>query len=444
MSVNYIKITSGEMQQAAGLERLYCIYCKDGREYTGKLIALDRKGLTLLTDDGSESSFLWSKVSLAEQLDHVPPDVPDAEVQAWRKQQQKDLNAGDVFTLLSLCRPLFDRLAVYECPRRLKDILSIRSRRQLKNYFFMDRSEMDICLEQLDALLRLSRQPEDQRIIARTFIFFLGKDFATALRELLPRVLNGETDCFLPTICLYSDMGDGVAAFFWAMRYFDRLLRTPEEMDATARLRWTQKHFENSPYWWAYLRQAVAFDYFERVLEHIELLYRSAPNLAVRSLAYLFSLKNDKYRGELLYRESQSFEQPLPLETLRTFYTSLSYHIFVKDWNSFFYRYYLRAEQIIHDKHYCSYEDGMEMTGYIYEYVSQRDCYCRVLGLDLISYFLHLDNDPSTNEIRRKCHKEMGSLQSVRHELPVRIRFRSDREITAMRKSYQISSSILD
>jgi len=440
MSTNFIK---DEMIQAAGLNQNYCIYCVDGRECTGKLTALSCDGLTVSNDGNSIIDICWEDVVVAKQLTRVGTAVPDSEIQAWRKQQQRELNAGEVFSLLPLCKYLFSDLASYECPRQLKDILSIKNKSQLKNYFFINRAEMALCLEQMDSLLRLSKHSAEQCAAARSFVFLLGKDFATALRELLPHVLNGDVDFFLPTICLYSDMGDGAATFFWAMRYYDKILRTPNDERVATQLLWTKQHFDDSPYWWAYLRQAVAFDYFEWVLNHIELLYSSAPNLAIRSLAYLFSLKNDRYKSEFLYRESYASGQLLSLEILRTFYTSLSYNVSVKDWNSFFYRYYLRVEKIISEGLYHSYEDGMEMKGYVYEYVSQRECYCRVVGLDLITYFLHLDNDPSTNEIRKQCRKEMGTLQTVRQELPVRIRFRSDREIMAIRKSYQVSSSIL-
>lgn len=451
-----VLFTAQEMIQAAGLNLRYRVYRTDGREYTGELVRLGREGLTLLTDSGEELDLRWEDVSGADQFRPDPAGVPDGEFQAWRKQQQRDLNAGEGFGLLPLCQPVLRALDAYECPQPLKGVLSIRERAQRKRFFFHDRGEMARCLEQLEDLLRLYRPPEGQSIALRAFIRLLGKDYAGALGELLPHMLNREVRYFLPAIGLYSDMGDGAATFFWAMELFGLLLGDPEgqglgrllaqagpgAVDVPGGPVWTQC-LEQSAYWWAYLRLAVAFDYYEKVLEHIELLYAFAPNLAIRSLAYLFSLKNDGYKSELLYRESRSFGQKLSLERLRTFYPSLSYHITMKDWGSFFYRYYLRMNEILKEGLFRSYEDGVEMAGYVYEYVNQRDCYCRVLGLDLISYFLHFDNDPVTNEIRRQCRREMGTLQPVRQEQPIRVCFRSSREILSTHKSYQISSAIL-
>ena len=73
--------------------------------------------------------------------------------------------------------------------------------------------------------------------------------------------------------------------------------------------------------------------------------------------------------------------------------------------------------------------------------------YCKVLGIDLLSYFMHFDNCTiedanNTKSIRNKLKKEICSMTAVEDELPVCIEFCRSGGIDS-KKNYAITRAEL-
>ena len=233
----------------------------------------------------------------------------------------------------------------------------------------------------------------------------------------------------MPLVCYYQDMADGAGAFYWAGIYYEDL----------------NMIYANEGLWWNYLLQTVTFDYYDGIIYQLLDLYDNRPQLAIESLAFLFFAKTDYYKGDLLYRESRK-NPVMSKPQFRVYLNSLKYGSMYGEHYSYYARYDRWVSAILDNDMYTNYTTDSGLYGFIYDYVPGQG-YCKVLGLDLLSYFMHFDDcnvtdANNTKSIRTKLQREICSMSPVEDELPVCVEFcRSG--IVNSKRSYAVSRAEL-
>lgn len=432
-----MEYTQKEYLALAGIGKTWIFYCENGSQMRGIMSGISDERITCRVD-GQEKSLNWGEIDLIRA--ELPPVLEDpSDFKQWIKQidcMVKGPAFRQIFNLSYCYRALFDRLGAYDTYPVLQDILRAKTQKMRRRLYIRDTWELQICLRELDRVLVLEHASREERAAARSLVYLIAKEYISALNELLPDAVSSDPAAnriLLPLACFYHEIRDSAGAFFWLMRCFAQ---------EAAPVR------EDSPLWWGYLQYAVIHNYFPQVWEQIQRLYQSNVSLALRSMAFLFLQQGNRCKGELLYTASCHPSPCMSMGTLQSFYSALTHNAAAEEYSSRFYRYYLQANQILRDGSYRPYEKDEHLQGYVCDFVDMRG-FCLVLGLDLMTYFLHFDDGSSANDnftpaIRKKLRQEINASHFIYEETPVRVSFTRSRMTGPEKRFYSITYAALD
>ena len=381
--------------------------CKNGKKIEGVISSISDIELRLFVGKDNSIQLFWDDVLILTAPDDLTEKNSKEAYQWWKQQQNIALKSR--FSLTTCYRALFDKIAKLSTNVMMTSLFSAANPKKL---LLLNSSECEKCLQLEGHIAHQLKISPIENIASKSLIYLASKEYAVGLDELLDEISCSEDDDrLLPHICFYQDMADGAGAFYWASSYFDD----------------RKKIFENN-LWWNYLLQTVSFEYYDEVIPQLLHIYDISPRFALQSLSFLFFARNDFYKGSLLFNESQKLNS-ISKEQYNIYLYSLHYGRMYGEHYSYYAR-YRRWVSLILDEEidlYQSYNCDTGLNGFVYDYVPSQG-YCKVVGLDLLSYFLHFDNcnvmdANNTKSIRSKLQKEICSMSSIEDELPVCIEF---------------------
>ena len=335
-----------EFLKAAGVGQDWRIHFRDvlddyeGTRYLSvRIESISFDGFSCIMPDGALKSVRWDDIFSAEsemgQPDLTSKRTPCME---WYHEQNRLLSMSRI-SLASVFRMPFDKMAADSyCPsgaRNLYGILSASRTKELRNQYFINEQEM---LERLDSLRQLDAWRNSdfrEQIAAVALLRVVGKNYVTALNELIEKAVLNNKDAVLPLACLFHDIKDKASCFYWLQKHFSGVIRDNLWNDA---LVWGGK---SRFVWWNYLRLAVAFDYYPEVQKQLlSLMDMDYHDFALKSMAFLFCERRERYKAEIAYNLALECPKSVTRDTLESLFATLDYSVTLKDWDSYFYRNY--------------------------------------------------------------------------------------------------------
>lgn len=401
-------LTKMDVLQSAMIGCNVMVDLKNNSKISGKLKSLSDEFLEI-EDVTAIIKLCWKDVLILNIPNKLEERNSREAYSWWKKQHNFAINYG--YSLGNCYRNIFDKIAENTTNVFLATIFKTYNTKKLITIDYKEENEF---LKIVDAILKRLNTSCNERNAARALIYLAAKDYAKGLDELIQAISNSEDPKrLLPLICYYQDMSDGAGAFYWASSYYENSILVFEEQDGL---------------WWNYLLQVVSFDYYDDIVNQLLDIYEISPLFAVKSLGFLFFARNDMYKGTMMIEESTK-ENIITKEQFYTYLGLLQYGKLYGEHYSYYARYCKWISLILSDEEplYKSFEQDVGIYGFIYDFVP-RQGYCKVLGIDLLSYFMHFDNCTiedanNTKSIRNKLQKEICSMSSVEDELPVCIEF---------------------
>lgn len=402
-------LTKMEVLQSARVGCTVVADCKNGDKLQGILKGVSEEYIELLLEKEQNTRLRWEEILVVSISDDFWEEPKEQEAYQWWKKQY-NYASNSRFSLGVSYRELFDQIAELSGDPIMASLYKITNSKKL---YMIDQKDEKRFQKSLDTYLKRMKVTDNEVSAARALIYLAAKDYSTGLKELVEIISDSEDPKkILPLICYYQDMSDGAGAFYWAGTCYD----DQNMID------------QNEGLWWNYLLQAVTFDYYDEVTYQLLDLYDSRPRLALESLAFLFFAKTDYYKGTLMYREARK-DSPMSKAQFRMYLSSLQYGKMYGEHYSYYARYKKWVSVILDEDYdiYRTYNTDDGLCGFIYDYVPGQG-YCKVVGLDLLSYFLHFDDcnvtdANNTKSIRAKLQREVCSMSPVEDELPVCIEF---------------------
>lgn len=403
-------LTKVDILQSAMIDCIISVDCKNGKKIEGVIKSVSDIALELLIEKETIIRLLWDEILILT----VPDDLTEKnskEAYQWWKQQQ-NIASKTKFSLTTCYRSLYDKIAQLSTNVQM---LALFSAVNPKKILMLDSAESEKCMQLAGYLANQLKVSPIENLAIKSLIYLASKEYAVGIDRLIEDIsYSDDPHRLLPLICFYQDMSDSAGAFYWASSYFEDINIVTEN--------------EKNNLWWNYLLQAVTFEYYDELIPQLLHIYDISPKFALESLAFLFFARNDFYKGSLLYKEFKK-QNVISKEQYNVHLYSLHYGRMYGEHYSYYARYKRWVSFILDEETYLyqSYDFDTGLNGFVYDYVPSQG-YCKVVGLDLLSYFLHFDNcnimdANNTKSIRSKLQKEICSMSSIEDELPVCIEF---------------------
>ena len=162
--------------------------------------------------------------------------------------------------------------------------------------------------------------------------------------------------------------------------------------------------------WWFYLRLVNKYSYYENVIELLKKKSNTSPQIAIQSLAYLLLANNNiGIASQLL---ENMYEKIQPDEAKQVI--DMNSHYLTSDYDNNYHRYIKCLDTIIEGNKIYQYEDDESITGYIYEYVPDRE-FGFIIGFDLLSYFFRKESIISES-LNKDIKNNICAMLSVSEE----------------------------
>ena len=400
-------LTKVDILQSAMIDCIIVVDCKNGKKIEGVIKSVSDTTLKLLVEKENVISLLWDEILVLTISDDLTEKNSKESYQWWKQQQ--NIASKTKFSLTTCYRSLYDKIAQLSTNVLMSALFSAVNPKRI---LMLDSAESEKCLHLAGHLANQLKVSPIENVAIKSLIYLASKEYAVGIDRLIDDISCSEDDHrLLPLICFYQDMSDSAGAFYWASSYFDEV----------------NIIIENN-LWWNYLLQAVTFEYYDELIPQLLHIYDVSPKFAFQSLSFLFFARNDFYKGSLLYKESQK-PNGISKEQYNVHLYSLQYGRMYGEHYSYYARYRRWVSLILDEETdlYQSYDLDTGLNGFVYDYVPSQG-YCKVVGLDLLSYFLYFDNcnvmdANNTKSIRSKLQKEICSMSSIEDELPVCIEF---------------------
>lgn len=421
--------------------------------FEGTLLAVDAEHLQIMFQGGRRTIPISNilAVEFAENVSQASQELLDA----FKKEHQIGNRSRADFQVRY--RELFDRLLLLNPSATLTSVLAATSKRKLLALSEGERCE---CREELSRLFNSLAQhdiavTEEDRAAAAAYVNYAACSMPEGFTELLFFALQNSPSAssyYLPLACFLDSLNDGAGSLFWQTQYYNQTIRdmNPPEMSTADKDAWFQ-----------YLETAVVMDYLPDVSKQLEILYEKDPAFALESLIYLLLCRNHRSIAGIAYglwaelRSGLDMTTPNSLcksavtrERFLSFFPYLSESFFRHDHYSYYYRYQKSVQLILarlkdkaresgipgDDIAWCAKalrlclqeEDSGDSYGIIYDFVPHRG-FCRVLGFDFLSYFLHFDEADvkgnNSESLKKIVMARMCSAIPVEEETPVPIVF---------------------
>ena len=214
-------------------------------------------------------------------------------------------------------------------------------------------------------------------------------------------------DVALVMTCLFTQMKNHMEALFWLERYY--LL----ERNSTT-------NWDNI--WWFYLKMISKYSSYEKIECLLKNMAEISSRTAIESLSYLLLANNSvNIATQLLDRVDEYLTHDEAIELIER---NCSFLISDQDNN---YHRFVRCIDNILDKGLISeYDDSEDITGYIFDYVPDRE-FGFALGFDLIVYFFRKESIHSNN-VNKHIKDNICSMLSVNEEDLVSVTFKRSLE----------------
>ena len=400
-------LTKVDILQAAMIDCNITVDCKNGNKIDGIIKGLSDIAIEIENEQGKKSALSWNDILVISTSDDLTEKNSKDAYQWWKQQQ--NIAVKTRFSLTTCYRSVFDNISRLSSNILISTLFSATNPKKL---LLLDSSERKKGLQLANHLANQLKASQIEKIAMTALINLAAKEYATGLDQLIDDIAYLDDEHrLLPLICFYQDMSDSAGAFYWASSYFDNI-----------------KLITANDLWWNYLLQAVSFEYYDELIPQLLHLYDVLPKFAIQSLSFLFFARNDFYKGSILYKESKN-KDIISKEQYNVYLYSLHYGRMYGEHYSYYARYKRWVSLILDDDIdlYQSYNSDTGLNGFVYDFVPYQG-YCKVVGLDLLSYFLHFDNcnimdANNTKSIRSKLQKEICSMSPVEEELPVCIEF---------------------
>ena len=441
-------ITKNELLSASGINnnQLFCLTMDDGHVEKGKLCAVSKEHIILETNN-QEKVFDWDRIVILELEKKAATKrsnyMNNASLRSWNEYMLEKSNmAFSVRYSLTTCYDdLFDKIADMAYDIRLSQLFRVKNSRKM--YDVIDDAYKDRYFNILDSVInKIYLNDADPRMataksVARGLVCLAAKDYACGVRELIELMQNYRD--LLPLVCFYHDLGDECGCFYWLSIYYDYVLQNASEFK--------NSFDQENGLWWNYLSQAVSLNYYDRLIPQLLDLFDIDASQAIRSLSFVFYKANEYNKSITLFYDQNKIGLVLLKDWYEKFFYSLGEGNLYNEHYSRYARYLKCLETIIDNQLYHSYASANDIiSGIVYEYVPSRG-YCRVLGYDLLSYFLHFDDDSKPNgnssfNIKKALNREICSLEPVENEFPVSVKFQRNENKYA-KKSYDVFNAEL-
>jgi len=214
-------------------------------------------------------------------------------------------------------------------------------------------------------------------------------------------------DAALVMTCLLTQMKNHMEALFWLESYYLMERNPTTNWDST---------------WWFYLKMISKYSSYEAVECLLKKMAWVSPRTAVESLAYLLLENNSvNFVAQLLdcVDEYLTYDEAINL-------IERNCSFLISDQDNNYHRFIRCIKNIIERCLISEYDDSEDITGYIFDYVPDRE-FGFILGFDLIVYFFRKESIRSENVIKH-IKDNICSMLSVNEEDLISVTFRRSLE----------------
>lgn len=208
-------------------------------------------------------------------------------------------------------------------------------------------------------------------------------------------------------VCLSAQMKNPMESLFWLDIFFHN--------NNSAEL------FSDSA-WWYYLRMSCKYAAFDSLLPLLKKIAVFDVMLSIQSLAYLLIANNSTGLAmQLLDSADQSLSADTAVEIIER-----NFGYLVSDPDNNYHRFLRCISTIIQNKCITFYSDGDDISGYVYDYVPDRE-FGFILGFDMLVYFFRKESIVSEN-VNKHIKNNICSFSSVKDEELVMVTFKRSTE----------------
>ena len=245
--------------------------------------------------------------------------------------------------------------------------------------------------------------------IINTLMLFRMRRYDSAVAHTVGLLGDRSTeDASLILACLSAQMKNHMEALFWIERYYLYGKTTADAWDNA---------------WWFYLRMISKYSAYESLAAPLlKKMAGASPKIAIQSLAYLLLANNSvNFAAQLLERVDEYLTVSEAIELIER-----NNSLLVSDIDNNYHRFVRCIKSIVENGAISEYDDAEDITGYVYDYVPDRE-FGFILGFDLISYFFRKESINSDN-VNKHIKNNICSMSSVSEEDLVMVTFKRSSE----------------